>query len=148
MAINAINNKTYLLYNNEPYVVPGDASFTRSAAWETVERRSTDSTHTAQAITILRNHGRQPHTCQLSFTVSKATTDAALYDAIADYETLVGKEVRVVYSGAEFGQYVVADASISLVVDGAMGITRATIAYNLRESTVNTSQAVSNVRTL
>lgn len=142
------NIMTYLTFNNEIYYIPADCSFTRSSAWETVERRSTDSTRTAQAITLLKKYGYQPKTYQLTFNLFANLNEQNMFDLLSNYEMLVGKEVQLNYSNYPFGVMVITDGTFSLNVDGIRGIAVINVSYNLRESTVVTTSSAINVKTI
>lgn len=148
MDLNPVVIKTHIDYNGEQFYIPADCGFTRSAAWETVERRATDNTNTAQTVTLLKKYGYQPKTYQLNFVIGRALTDRSLWDLLADYEMLIGHEVEFTYSGRNFGRMLITDGTFSLDVDGVTGVARMQIAFNLRESIVVTTSIVANVRTV
>lgn len=139
---------TYIRYNDGDYYIPSDCSFTRGCAWETIERRSTDSSNTAQAISLMYKYGYQPKTYQVSFNLYKHLTDEDLFDLLYVYESLVGKQVQFIYSNFPFGDMVITDGTFSLTTDGVAGIVALNISYNMRESTVVTTSSAVSVRTL
>lgn len=140
-----MSSKTYLKLNSEIYDLPADCSFTKASSWLTDERKSTDSSGTAQNITFLKRSGRQPQTFQIQFAFVAAHEDQNLFELLERYESLVGKQVELFYSGYPFGLCIVTDGSVALQVDYARGMAALTISYNLKETIIYTptSSAVS-----
>lgn len=120
------------------HVLPAHCAFTHSQAWDTKERRATDSTGTIQNITVMTRRGRQPATVQLSFVLTQAFLNDSIFNALAEYESLVGQNVELIYSNKSFGRCIVENGTFSMSTDYALGVTTLNVALNLKNSIVYT----------
>ena len=143
------NITTYMVdqRDGEGYYMPADCAFTTSAAWDTIERRASDSTKTVQNIALLRRRGKQPATYQISFIVrSSFDTQDDIFDMLAQYESIVGHNVRLYYSNFDFGLCIISDGAFALSCDSISGVYALSVSYNLKESIVYTPGKVGDIR--
>lgn len=140
-------SKTYFQYNGNRYMIPSDCAFSRSNAWITTERRAQDSSKTAQSIAIMKTSGRQPVTYQLSWRVAAAHESIQIMDVLDRYESLIGKQVELFYSGMNCGLVIITDGSIAISPDSISGVVSVNFAFNMKETKIYTpSENRINVR--
>lgn len=131
--------RTYIELENGAIVyIPASASFTTSVAWETLERKSCDSSGTSQSITFLKKSGRRGRSFQIQFVLSQSEETQPLYDILSAYESVIGRTGNVYYSGIPYGRIIITDGSFTISNDGMRGIDRLSIALNCLETKVFT----------
>lgn len=132
---------------DKSHYIPSTCSFTLGQAWETRERRATDSTKTVQNISVMLKRGKQPSTIQISFALSSALMDESIFDSLSEYEGLVGSNVEVIYGNSSYGRYIIENGSFSLSTDFAIGVTALNISFNMKKSIIYVpSGKAANVR--
>lgn len=134
------NITTYFESDSQDYYIPSYAAITQAIAWETAEKRSTDSSGTSQSITFLKKAGRRGHTYQIRFNLAQGQESDSLYDILARYESVIGKTGRLFYCGMPMGRVIITDGSFTIATDSVNGIPALSIALNARETTVYTPQ--------
>ena len=127
---------SYFEANGEKIEIPGDCSFSFADSWTTQERRSVDGTGTAQSVAFMEKAGRQPGAVQISFSLG-STEGAELFRRWSSFDSLVGVSGSLVYSGRNFGKYIVTDGSFTVSTDGAFGAVAVSVSMNLRENSPN-----------
>lgn len=128
---------TYIdLDDGDRIYIPASASFTTAIAWETVEQKSADSSGTSQSITVLKKAGRQGRTFQLRFDLAEYEEDEPLYNILARYDAMVGQTVQLTYAGFPFGRVIITDGTFTLSNDSARGISRLSVAFNLKSTKI------------
>lgn len=137
---------TFINYDNKQHYVPASCSFSQTHSWNTVNKRSTDSSNSVQNISILQKYGEQPNTYSLSFNFIPAVENKDVWQLITEYESLVGKNVDFYYSGYPFRGLVITDGNFTIENDLIHGANRISISYNLKESIVLTPIAPKEVR--
>ncbi len=137
---------TFIQYQSKQYYVPASCGFSQTNSWNTIEKKSTDSTDSVQNISILQKRGRQPNTYSLSFNRIPMIEGDDIWTLIADYEELVGKEVTLFYSGYPFRGLIITDGNFTIENDLITGASRLSVSYNLKESVVITPSRVREVR--